>query len=289
MKQTKRAAALALAALMALSLAACGGNNADGTVSAALERLKSAASLDAKMELTMAYAGETAEDTLTVTNTMTVSMFSEPMKMKADVEMKMESGGEEYTRSLTTYAIQEGETVTQYATDGSAWAKKSAGAEDLSQYDAVSSMVRYLAGGADYKEAGSETVEGRDAVRYVGSVSGEALVTLLDETGLLSSISAMSADQQAKIKENLAKLPPLSVTVWVEQDSGFPVRFEMDMTRLMSDMEANIDETLGHPGTGAGEEAAEVASYVLKMTCTHFNSATAFELPAEAAAAEDVG
>lgn len=289
MKATKRAAALALAALMALSLSACGGNDADGTVSAALEKLKAAPSLDAKMELTMAYAGEDGGNGLTVTNTMTVTMFSEPLKMKADVEMKMESGGEEYVRSLTTYAIQEGETVTQYATDGTAWAKKSAASAEIDQYDAAGSMVRYLEGGAAYQEAGTEQVEGRDAVKYTGSVSGAALVDLLDQTGSLEAITTMSADQQAKIKANLEKLPPLAVAVWVDKENGYPVRFEMDMTQLLSDMAANIDETLGHPNGGAGEEAAETSSYVLRMTCSNFGAATAFELPAEAADAEDVG
>lgn len=286
-KRTKRAAALALAALMALGLAACGKGNADGAVNAAVEKLKAAASLDAVMELTMSYAGE--GEALTMTNTMRVTMFSEPVKLKADVEMKMESGGEEYARTLTTYAIQEGGTVTQYATDGASWAKKAAVTDDLTQYDVRSSLARYLGGGAEYQEAGTEQVGGRDAVKYKGAVSGEALVQLLDDTGSLSSISAMSADQQAKIKENLKELPPLTIFVWVDKESGYPVQFEMDMTGLLADMEANIDETLGHPGAGSDAAVPELGGYVMRMTCFNFGAATAFELPAEAADAEDVG
>lgn len=289
MKQTKRAATLALAAMLALSLAACGGENADAAVTAALEKLKGAASMDAKMEVTIAYAGAEGSGDLTVTNTMSVTMFTEPLKMKADVEMKMRSGEDEYTQALTTYAIQEGGGVTQYATNGTDWAKKTAASADLEQYDARSSLVRYLEKGAGYKEAGTEQVEGADAAKYTGTVSGEALVELLDDTGSLGSISAMSADQQAKIRENLKGLPPLTVSVWVDSASGCPARFEMDMSKLLADMEANIDETLGHPDLGDSAETPEIASYIVRMTLSNFDAATPFELPAEAAAAAEVG
>lgn len=61
------------------------------------------------------------------------------------------------------------------------------------------------------------------------------------------------------------------------------------MLKVINNMEANIDETLGHPTTSTDEEStSELVSSVIRMSCSNFDAATEFEIPAEALEAEDL-
>ena len=124
-------------------------------------------------------------------------------------------------------------------------------------------------------------------MKYTGSLSGKPLVDILEANGYLESISSMSEDQQSKIKTNLEGMPAAEIAVWVDQ-AGYLVKMEMDMLKVIDNMEASIDETLGHPGTADEEAASELVSSVIRMTCANFDAATEFEIPAEALEAEDL-
>ena len=99
MKWMKRTAALGAAALLTLSLAACSGGNADETVTAALEKVKGASSMDAVIEIAAEYTSE--EQNLSVTNRMNLTAFHDPLKIKAEVALDMVSGEDTYNRTIT--------------------------------------------------------------------------------------------------------------------------------------------------------------------------------------------
>lgn len=285
MKWMKCTAALGAAALLALSLAACSGGNADETVAAALEKVKSASSLDAVIEIAAEYTSE--DQDLSVTNRMNLTTFQEPLKIKAEVALDMASGEDTYNQTITMYAQREGEELVQYATDGSYWAKQTTTQEVLDTYNAGDTLSDYLAGASGFRNSGTETVNDAQAVKYTGSLSGKPLVDILEANGYLESISSMSEDQQSKIKADLEGMPAAEIAVWVDQ-AGYLVKMEMDMLKVIDNMEASIDETLGHPGTTDEEAASELVSSVIRMTCANFDAATEFEIPAEALEAEDL-
>lgn len=286
MKWMKRTAALGAAALLTLSLAACSGGNADETVAAALEKVKGASSMDAVIEIAAEYTSE--DQNLSVTNRMNLTTFQDPLKIKADVALDMVSGEDTYNQTITMYAQKEGEELVQYATDGSYWAKQTTTQEVLDTYNAGDTLSTYLAQASGFKKNGTETVNDAETVKYTGSLGGKPLVDILESNGYLESIASMSEDQQTKIKTNLESMPAAEITVWVDQE-GYLVKMEMDMLKVINNMEANIDETLGHPTTSTDEEStSELVSSVIRMSCSNFDAATEFEIPAEALEAEDL-
>lgn len=287
MNQKKCSAALAAAALLALMLSACTGPSGDEAVAAARKKMRDAASLDAQIETLTQYApSEENAAALTVANRIEVTMFTDPLKLRAHVALEMASGEDRMDQSVTMYALQNGESFTQYATNGEAWLKKAVTPETLGDYDARDTLDLYLSSGSGYKKAGEELVGASAADKYTGSVSGEPLVGLLEDGGFLSSISSMSQAQQEKIKTNLKKLPALPIHVWVDRESGCPARFELDLTQVLKDAEASMSETLGNLDTASG--GSGISSATVRMTCSNFGSAADFELPAEAASAADL-
>ena len=286
MKWMKRTAALGAAALLALSLAACSGGNADETVAAALEKVRGAVSVDAVIEMTAEYASE--DQSLSVINRMNLTTFQDPLKLKAERALNMDSGEDTYSRTITTmYARKEGEELVQYFTDGSYWAKQTTTQEVLDTYNVGDTLAAYVAQASGFRKNGTETVNDADAEKYTGSISGKPLVDILESNGYLDSISSMSEDQQAKIRTNLESMPAAEVAVWVDQE-GYLVKMEMDMLKVASNMAANIDETLGHPTTADGATSDELVGSAIRLTCSNFDAATDFEIPAEALEAEDL-
>ena len=170
MKWMKRTAALGAAALLALSLTACSGGNADETVAAALEKVKGAASVDAVIEMAAEYTSE--DQDLSVTNRMTLTTFQDPLKIKAEVALDMATGDDTYNQTITMYARKEGEDLVQYATDGTYWAKQTTTQDVLDTYNAGDTLGGYLDQASGFKKDGTETVNGADAVKYTGSISG---------------------------------------------------------------------------------------------------------------------
>lgn len=285
MKWMKRTAALGAAALLALSLAACSGGNADETVAAALEKVKNAPSVNAVVEVTAEYASE--DQSLSVTNRLNLTSFQDPLKIKAEVVLDMASGEDTYSRTITMYAQKDGEDLVQYATDGSYWAKQTTTQEVLDTYNVGDTLAAYVAQASGFRKNGTETVNDADAEKYTGSISGKPLVDILESNGYLESISSMSEDQQSKIKANLERMPAAEIAVWVDQE-GYLVKMEMDMLKVASNMAANIDETLGHPTTADGATSDELVGSAIRMTCSNFDAATDFDIPAEALEAEDL-
>lgn len=285
MKWMKSAAALGAAVMLTMSLAACSGGNADETVTAALEKVKNAPSVNAVVEVTAEYASE--DQSLSVTNRLNLTSFQDPLKIKAEVVLDMASGEDTYSQTITMYAQKDGEDLVQYATDGSYWAKQTTTQEVLDTYNAGNTLATYLSGASGFKKNGTDTVNDAQAVKYTGSISGKPLVDILESNGYLESIASMSEDQQAKIRTNLESMPAAEVAVWVDQE-GYLVKMELDMLKVINNMEANIDETLGHPSTATDEASSELLGSVIRMTCSDFGAATDFEIPAEALEAEDV-
>ena len=83
----------------------------------------------------------------------------------------------------------------------------------------------------------------------------------------------------AQMKDMLSGLGDIAVTMWIDEESLYPVRYDMDMTAIMDGLMGKILETAG------GEEAGltmSIPKMTISMTCSNFNSATDFTIPEEA-------
>lgn len=87
---------------------------------------------------------------------------------------------------------------------------------------------RFLSAGENYKREDRETVNGRLAVRFQGTVSGEALYHLLSAAGCFGN-QLMLREEDAPIQ---AGLP---IQIWVDVETVLPLRIELDFTGLMQE------------------------------------------------------
>lgn len=275
MKFGKRIAAFALSAALALSLAACGSGTekSTGDIATALEKINAVKSLEATMvmEMDMSLMGQSME----TETAMNMVCFNDPMKLKADMTMDMGKLG---SFTMNMYAAMDGDNYTVYMNDGSAWSSETVDMSYLQQYDAQESMNLYLESGDDYTLDGTEEINGSTANKFTGVIRGDALEEVLAASGATSSLESSVGDLDlSELYNDLGDMP---ITVWVDQESGYPVRYAMDMTELMQGIMEKSMAAAGGEEDISGMITMDKMSLV--MDCFNFDNATDFEIPAEA-------
>lgn len=284
-----RLAALLCAAALLLGLCACGSSQSDTeAVYAALDKLYACKSLTTS-QLTVREETITAEEESFVysgSTAMEISMILEPeTRVLATTTMKIAYADNSTEQTGVSYIVPEGDGYAEYYNENGTWYKVTASAEDGPlDLDITESTTLYLTEGMTFRKAGSDKLEGGTATRYECALKGELLVNLLESNGHLINIYEMSENQQQKIKENLAKdLKALTIRIWVNDGSGYPVRFEMDMAATLIELNASIAATLGtQPDT-----TWTVNKFSMSMDLRDFNSVPTIEPPPEAANAQD--
>lgn len=280
MKKMKRATALILSAALALSLAACSGGEtgsanepAKDPLVAATEKLAGLKSLDAQtiMEMEISVQGQT----VTSKTTMDITSFSDPLKMK--IEVTSEAAGASQKASI--YAEGEKDAYTIYTSaDGTNWAKASATEADLLQYDAKASLVEYLALSSDFKEAGTETLDAGEATKYTGVIGSDGIEAVIGSSGALDTLSSSGITDE-QLKTMFKDMKDMPVTLWLDKATGYPVKYDIDMTDVMAAIAKGILTATGQP-----EDAMAFTKTTISITQSNFDKATDFEIPAEAKA-----
>lgn len=220
---------------------------------------------------------------MTMTSTTNASMFSDPLKMRMD--MTVESEGE--SQSMTMYAQETDGSYTIYVSDGTSWYHQAVELTDLEQYDAASNMRLYLDSAAQLKEAGSETIGGVDTYKYTGEITGEDMREIMESSGAMDSFGDMASlgVDDSVVDEMLDELGGMPISIWIDKNTCFPVRYEMDMSKPMDAMLSKMFEALNET---FGEEISgfyvHVPTLTMVMDCTDINAAEEFEIPAEALA-----
>ena len=275
MKLRTRVAAFALGTAMAVSLAACGGGTAskeDATekIRAASEKVNAVESMEATMvmEMDMSAMGQKVE----TDTTMDMVCFNDPMKMKADMTMDMGALG---SVSMSIFAEADGDTYNMYLYDGNTWTSETATINMLEQYDAQESVNLYLESGAEYISVGTEEINGMTTDKYTGVIRGEAMEKVLKASGATTNLES-SLGGMVDVADLYSDLGDMPITVWIDQESGYPVRYFMDMTDVMQSM-------MGKALSGIeGGDMLTIDKVEVTMDCANYNNAADFEIPAEA-------
>ena len=286
MKFKKTLGILAVSAIMASSAFGCtgsdtsaAGGNAEGMtaedrVKAANEKMAEVTSMDSnmKMEMDMS-AGEQAVSTVT---DMDITYFMDPLKMKINMTMDM---GELGSQSMEMYADVVDDVYTMYVNDGTQWLSQEIPAEALGAYDTKEAMMSYLGDPSAYTEVGTEDIDGVSAVKLEGKLSGDELKEAVESSGSLDSLSSLGLDSAtiSGLYEDLGEVP---IYVWLDAETNYPVKYEMDMTAVMQKLMDNI--MAAAPEAANAEASISFTKFKMSMTCSNFNEATDFEIPAEA-------
>ena len=304
MKRKNKFLALLLAATMSFSVSACGSadsadtgkqtaeDNGDSSkentdvdvFAAAQEKMKSEkiSSLTGKMvmdmEMTISADGET--QTMKAANTMDMTCFYDPTRFKMDMTV---DAGESGTSNMTMYAdTAEDGTCTLYISDGTNWQAQEVELTQIEQYDAASNMTGYMQDSYEFQDAGTEQIDGKNARKYTGTLKGDDLKETVMSTGALDSLNSLGMDT-TQVESMFNDLGDLPINLWIDETDLVPVKYEMDMTSLMSKLMANTLEAMGSEAEGVSMEFNKLH---VVMTCSDYNSAEDFEIPEEAKAAK---
>lgn len=295
--KTKRILAALLALLVMLTAAGCGTSGVK-TSQADTDAVKAALEKFAACESFCAVQRSERQETVTADdvsyaysgfNEMAVELIYKPeARMKATITAKHEYDGEKTEQVTLSYLVPEEGGYAEYDFDGTQWLKFTTEQSDVLEGSYAASVARsFYVDTLQFGKAGEDTLESGKAIRYEARLGGGELVAMLESSGHLLSISEMSENQQNRIKENLVKnLKSVPVCIWVDKESGYPVRFELSTTGILEDMQKLIAESLGNK---TDEVQWAVKAYTASMVLSDFDAVESIELPPEAADALSYG
>ena len=226
----KKALSLALCLILILGLAACGAPapwDSSAVFEKALEAAEKLESVHIDMDMTISFTLSAEGQSLEMPISMSMSMDSvnEPMASFGQIDMSFMG----QDTSALSYVVEEDGTYKSYTSPdgGATWAEQELSREELGQFDAARSMEFYLSAASGFSAAGPEEINGVEAMRYNGSISGEQLNEAMSLTGaddMLDSAYGGAGSFEGSM--------PMSI--WIDGDSGLPVRYELDMSEIMT-------------------------------------------------------
>ena len=267
MKNLKKLLAGALAGLMALSLAGCGGAmSLEEQIAKCQENMNAVDSMDTKMNMVMDMSAGGV--TVGVDMDMNMTYFKEPVRMKMEMSM-LETG-------MEMYMVEEGQSVTVYADSGDGWVKQTMSM--VENYEVKNLVVNvYLDNAAKYEQVGTEKIGGVDAVKVKGVIPADALSEVINASGMMNE---ESIGLTGELLESLFKdMDDMEVYFWFNPETLYPVKYEMDMTNLMSSLYENLFAMLGAEAEGV---SVNVSKVLISMEISNINNATEFTIPEEA-------
>ncbi len=314
MRKGKRFFATVLAAVMTVSLVACGdkpeSNTPTGTTTSAVENttsqpqesdggasveknldpvtvmataqenVKEINSLEAKMvmEMDMTVSAQGQEQAIQSLTTMDMVCFNDPMKIKMDMTMDM---GELGSVDQSIYGeITEDGNCTMYLFDGTSWQTQTVSMGDMEQYNAQDSILDVIKVDASYQEEGKEEVDGAAALKYSHVMTGDEMKETLLSSGALDSVTSLGIDP-SQMESMLDGLGEMTEYIWIDEATMYPVKYEVDMTEIMDKLMVNMISAMGEQAQGM---SINIPKMKMTMTCMNYNTAEDFEIPEEAKA-----
>ena len=285
MKTMKRIAGLICAASMAFALTACGGSEDIAKVLTDAETKATAAgSMEGDMVMDMSIsvsAGEGTEpQTMDTAMNMHFVAFSDPMKVKASVDMSDllgQTGGEPGELTVDTYVVEKDGMYYVYNNTGGTWTTDTLELGELGQLNPQDNLQMYIDNASSFKKLGEETLDsGAKAVKYSGVITSESLDKVMAASGMAANMDQMGMDiDWEALYTEMGDMP---VSIWIDE-AGYPVRYEMDMTQMMNTVFNRVMEQLGDEATGYTMTAEKV---YISMNMSNYGAAADFELPPEA-------
>ena len=285
MKAMKRILALTLAAAMLLCLSGCGGFELK--MARAASKMSNLKSVHMDMDLALDMSMPTflgAAIPLDVAMTGSVDSGFSPLLTRA--ELQVSALGAE--KSLLYYLEQAGEQYVMYlsSNQGKSWLKELVEPEELpAQLNLNMNDLLVFKDCADsFAEVGTETVGGFTATRYDGLIPGEYVGRALALTGALDVLSqALGVELEDGDMSQLGSIP---TSVWIDNKSGYIVRYSMEPTEVMQEViRQGMTELLAEYGLGGLNPELNLEKATVSVELSQFNEAPEVVIPAAAKAA----
>lgn len=236
MGERKRTKALPLLLLVLLLLSACDAGPLGGpdTPAEVLERSRKAVEdiqslhYETVLDLSLTAQGQDMD----LTTTTAVDYITSPAAMKLDFSVSVGEGQGSVETNL--YLVSENGVAALYmGTDegsGMQWTREEVSLSELERYDAVSSLELYLSKGTEFVQGEKERIAGKEVLRFDGVVAREDIETVLNASGMLETLGQIDLSGSSDALDGLEDLP---LSLWIEAETYYPVKCELDMTSLL--------------------------------------------------------
>ena len=279
MKKNSKFLAMALIICLIASFSACGEkstNDAD-VMKAAMENMEALNSLTAETTMDMVMSMD--DEIMSMTSEMTQKVINEPLAMEMIMDMVMQIGGESQKMQSRVYAEAEGDNLITYTEVDGQWYKMTQpGLEAMKDYDSTASMATYLEAIQNFKKVDTEDVAGVKADKYEGVITEEYFQKILDESGVGEQLGLDGADAET-LKQLFEGIGEMPIAIWVDGERLLPVKYDFDMTDMMSSMMENM---------GAAEAGLSIDKVTVSMTFTGYDNVDKIDIPQEARDAEEL-
>lgn len=303
----KRLFTIALALVLALSFTgtALAATAADQIVEEANLKLLAAESygMDMELVLEMSAAGES----ITMLAEYEIDVLTDPDKVKMDITVTVDAAGEKETVKMPVYVIQE--------EDGICIAMKAEGKWEHIDLPITEDLEGDLLGLDEsgsftdvtgYYKSANVKLNGRPAGRYTAKIRWEEYAELFkglnfkdlvaeaelteEEAAALDAVmeEALGFSMGAMLSSLFEGMDPTEVHLYIDDETGLPVRYEADLAKAVEQMMDNMfDVLLDQSGLDTSEVEAELDSiridrYDLVMKIYDVNNVKDFKLPSGA-------
>ena len=242
MRKEKRILAFVLLAAMLLCLSGCG--SFESQITKAAKKMDALQSfhfdMDMQLEMSVTMLGESVDMDMD----MDVSADMQLQPMCAKMDMTVDMLGE--STHVLSYVEQDGTDYVSYSStnDSVFWEKETMTLDEFAALggDMEQSMQMFIACADSFEKTGTEQVNGADATRYDGEISGESVRTAV-ASGM--TFGAMSEGLDMDLDElDDADLGSIPCSLWIDNKSRMLVRYDMDMTQVMGAVVGSLKEAM---------------------------------------------
>lgn len=236
------------------------------------------------MSLQIAYQGMTMSMPIQMTMDYLMDVQKDPYMSKMDLkmDMNMPSYGQQQTNTALVYMDMTGDKPVGYSsTDGGAtWTFET---EDMEKVQPQESIAVLKGNVKDFEKTGTDTVDGKAVTVYSGKLDGKYAQEIMATTGMEELLSELDVNDPTG---GSTALGDILVTVYVDDETGYPVYYAMDMTDMMKDiLAAAMKKAMGMGDMEDMEFTLDVPAIKVDCSLSQFDSVEPIVIPEAALAA----
>lgn len=218
------------------------------------------------IDMSLSADGQTLE--MPISMDMSMDTINEPLTARATMNMNVM----QQPVSVEYYVERSGEGYMMYANmDGGGWEAAAVDETELGQFSAVEGVEFYLQCASAFEKVGEEEVRGATASRYDGEIPADMLSEAIERSGAYDMFESLGVSGEST--DGLTS--GMGLSIYLDNETGLPVRYVIDMTDLMREM---MDTTLS--AVGAGDAMSwEIGEASVSVTLSDFNGIDAIEIP----------
>lgn len=241
----------------------------------------------------------------TINIDLTMNMMGEEMALQMEIgtAIDMTKSPERCRTEMTTDSMGDSQkTILYYEKDGNnftvvvsedggeTWNKQVLPAEQFpaNMQASLASFAKLTDYASVLTKTGTETIKGREATVYSGSLTGEQAADYIETTGALSALESMFATGPDAM--DVGELGEMPLSIAIDNETGMLVWFNMDMSDYLQHLMDRVLNTIIQSALGEEELPEDLdlsmfeASVVIReasgdTTLYNFNEVGEIQLP----------